>query len=254
MNILQHENLDLFTHMSDDLEVTLADILATKFSSYKLAQDTSKSLFNRQGKSRQEYIPDSDLDEDEQIEDPIISTMDEELYRILISEINLFLQSLEKSHEENKLKSLIIKFLNSNLYQSFPDLYRPKEYDHIIQDLLDLPNRFRNYYLQVIDELRILSPESPLISKLEQQGNQLILNDPKNVRELQSSSQPVRDLFNRHRKELKKIISPEIAFLREKFDMPHTTYVQNISKVINELSSKLEEDELMTRFSKIILS
>ena len=176
------------------------------------------------------------------------------MYRILISEINLFLQSLEKSHEENKLKSLIIKFLNSNLYQSFPDLYRPKEYDHIIQDLLDLPNRFRNYYLQVIDELRILSPESPLISKLEQQGNQLILNDPKNVRELQSSSQPVRDLFNRHRKELKKIISPEIAFLREKFDMPHTTYVQNISKVINELSSKLEEDELMTRFSKIILS
>ena len=261
MNILEHEKLSLFTEMAntDDLEATLTEILITspKFKSYKLAQDTAKSLFNHQGKSRQEYIPDEEEDEDESVrEDNIISTMDEELYKVLISEINLFVKGLEEDGEvsSNKLKALIIKFLNTNLYANFPDLYKPEKYKDIIDDLLDLPSRFKNYYLNVIDELKILNPNSILIPRLEELGNGLLFMESSNLKDLKHVSQQERDLINRHRKELKRLVSPDIVFLREKFGIAHTTYVENISKVINELSTRLEEDELMTRFSKIILS
>lgn len=246
--------------MSEDLESDLTEILATTSKSYKVAQDTVKSLFNHQGKSRSEYIPEveDDLtDIDEEDDDPVISTMDEELYRILISEINLFIQDLEKSDKEsdqNRLKALIIKFVNTNLYSSFPDLYKPEKYKDLIDEFLDLPTRFRNYYLNVIEELKIMNPNSPAIKKLEDVGNPLLLTESTNIRELRSMSQPEKDVFNRHRKELRKLISPDISYLRERFNMAHNTYVTNISKVINELTARLEEEDLMTRFSKIILS
>lgn len=260
MNILEHENLTLFTQMSEDLEANLTEILATTSKSYKVAQDTVKSLFNHQGKARSEYVPeveDDITDVNEEDDDPVISTMDEELYRILISEINIFIKDLENSESEsdqNRLKALIIKFINTNLYTNFPDLYKPKKYSDLIDEFLDLPTRFKNYYLNVIEELKIMNPNSPAIPKLQEVGNPLLLTESTNIRELRSMSQPEKDVFNRHRKELRKLISPDISYLRERFDMAHSTYVANISKVINELTTKLEEDELMSRFSKIILS
>lgn len=258
MNILEYEKLSLFTEMSNDLEATLTEILVAspKFSSYKLAQDTVKSLFNHQGKSRQDYFPDEGNWDEDDPNDEIISTMDEELYKVLISEINIFIKGLEENGEPsaNKLKALVIKFLNTNLYINFPDLYKPKEYEDLIEELLDLPSRFKNYYLNVIDEVEIMNPESPLIPKLKELGNGFLLMDAGSSTELRTVSQQERDLITRHRKALKKLISPDIVYLRERLNLPHTTYVYSISKVINELSTRLEEDELMSRFSKIILS
>lgn len=258
MNILEYDKLSLFTEMSNDLEATLTEILVAspKFNSYKLAQDTVKSLFNHQGKSRQDYFPDEGNWDEDDPNDEIISTMDEELYKVLISEINIFIKGLEENGEPsaNKLKALVIKFLNTNLYINFPDLYRPKEYEDLIEELLDLPSRFKNYYLNVIDEVEIMNPDSPLIPKLKELGNSFLLMDAGSSTELRTVSQQERDLITRHRKALKKLISPDIVYLRERLNLPHTTYVYSISKVINELSTRLEEDELMSRFSKIILS
>jgi len=168
----------------------------------------------------------------------------------------LFIKGLEENGEPsaNKLKALVIKFLNTNLYINFPDLYKPKEYEDLIEELLDLPSRFKNYYLNVIDEVEIMNPDSPLIPKLKELGNSFLLMDAGSSTELRTVSQQERDLITRHRKALKKLISPDIVYLRERLNLPHTTYVYSISKVINELSTRLEEDELMSRFSKIILS
>ena len=94
MNILEYDKLSLFTEMSNDLEATLTEIFVAspKFSSYMLAQDTVKSLFNHQGKSRQDYFPDEGNWDEDDPNDEIISTMDEELYKVLISEINIFIK------------------------------------------------------------------------------------------------------------------------------------------------------------------
>lgn len=254
MNILEHEHLPLYISMEEELESTFASIIGTSHKSYKVSQDIAKSIFNHQGKARQDLTYEYDESEDP-IDSDMTLSMDEEIYRLLISEINQYLIQLENDPQsENKLKSLIIKFLNTNLYLDFPDLHKPKKYENLIEEYLDLPNRFKNYYQNVIEQLKLINPDSPIIKKLEEVGNPLLLTDSTSIKEIKRMSMEERSIFNEERSKLRKIISPEISILRERFNIPHSTYVQNISKGINELASKLEEDELVSRFSKIILS
>jgi hypothetical protein len=189
-----------------------------------------------------------------------IESSDEIIIKILIEEINDFIKNLEiasnsstSTNSQNRIKSLMVKFVQTNFYYYHNSLYKPEKYKDIINDFNSYPDQFSDFYKMGMNKLSEVNPNSHLIEVLKRQNNLALIRPVTNIGEFHKSSRAEQKIFLDLRKEYREIINPLLPDVCNSFEIPFKTYQGNIGKVLNELLNSLADQELTKRFNQIIL-
>lgn len=258
MSILSNPNLSSYLTQSEDTKIALVEMILPKNSSFIVANRKVDQIFNHSGSNRGElnFEGSETTSNDYLMPSRVESQLELEYTNLLILSINAFIKSLESStkrSQKNKLNALMIKFISVGIYQLYTELYIPEDYRELIEYYKEYPDQFVDYYKTVINELMMVNENSNYIPKLLEFGNSLLLTEISNIQEVDNVSKVEHDIFLSRRKELREIINPSIIEVRDRLGMKHTTYNENISKVLTELCNILDDEALIDKLKQLVI-
>jgi hypothetical protein len=178
---------------------------------------------------------------------------------LFINSLNDFTRLLESEVERNyksninKLKSLVAKFISLNLYYDYEDLYRPKEFENLIEDYVSYPENFEDFYKKAYSEIESINPESVILPRLMRDRNLVFLMENANISDYEMLSPAESNKFKELKKEYKSIIKPKLEDIQPVIGFNHRdTYNENIRKVLQRLTTYLNDPELVDKLNKVI--
>jgi len=247
--------------ITEDRITSMSSILLSlsNNTSYTTVNRMIDEVLNLNGKNR--GVIQSWDEENNESDDSVksLESTDEIITRLLIDEINSFIKNLESSvrpdnkNSLNPLKAIVVKFIQTNFYYFHAELYKPKLYIDVINEYINYPSQFNDFYSEISKRVSQVNPDSPIIDLLKSQNNSALLRPVTNIMEAGKASPEELKIFLEGRKEYREMIKPQLTHVCDSLDINIKTYQDNINKVTNKLVTTLADQELTRRFNQIIL-
>lgn len=241
--------------ITEDRTSSMSAILLSfsKNTSYNTVNKLIDEVLNLNGKNRGVIQEWEEANNESDDVSGLVESTEDIITSLLLEEINQFIKGLEKNKANlNQLKSIVVKFIQTNFYYFHQDLYKPIDYVDVINRYINYPSQFTDFYLEVIDRLAAVNPDSSLIPIFNSQNNSVLLRSVSNIFTDDATPEEMK-IFLNSRKEYREIINPLLPEICDAIGINFKTYQDNIGKVTNKLVTNLADKELTRRFNQIIL-